>query len=117
MIFTNQYGFQKSKNTSDALIDFSNKCFKALNHRESLLGIFIDFSKAFDTVDHSILLEKFEDIYVFSEAAIPWFSSNLSNRKQFVRLDDNRKSAEKEIFMCVSHGSILGPTLFILYIK
>ena len=117
VIFTNQYGFQKSKNTSDALIDFSNKCFKALNDSESVLGIFIDFSKAFDTVDHSILLKKLEVIYDFSEAAISWFSSYLSNRKQFVQLDDIGKSTEKQISCGVPQGSILGPTLFILYIN
>ena len=53
---------------------FTNKCFNALNDSECVLGIFIDFSKAFDTVDHTILITKLEKFYDFSDSAVSWFS-------------------------------------------
>ena len=77
LIFPNQYGFQCNKSTCDALLKFSDKCFRALNDSESVLGIFIDFSKAFDTVDHQILLKKLNIYYNFSDSSVSWFSSYL----------------------------------------
>ena len=84
VILTYQYGFQKSKNTSDALIDLSNKCFKSLNNGESVLGIFI-------ACDHSILLKKLEVIYDLSEAAISWFSSYFVKLKVICSIRRYRK--------------------------
>ena len=116
VIFPNQYGFQQKKGTADALIQFTNKCFKALNDSECVLGIFIDFSKAFDTVDHTILISKLRNFYDFSDSAVSWFSDYLENREQFVQID-SVKSAPQNIKCGVPQGSILGPTLFILYIN
>ena len=77
-----------------------------------LIGVFIDLKKAFDTVDHGILIKKCEH-YGVRGAASDWLKSYLSNRKQFVNIDGC--SLELLDVICgVPQGSILGPTLFII---
>ena len=78
-------------------------------------GIFVDLSKAFDTVNHNILLDKL-DHYGFRGKANQLLASYLSNRKQFVELN-NHKSAYKPITCGVPQGSVLGPLLFLIYIN
>ena len=75
------------------------------------LGVFIDFSKAFDTVDHDILLEKLQH-YGVRNNSLKWFSNYLTNRKQFIPYDQNNKSTIMKIICGVPQGSILGPLLF-----
>ena len=58
ILYENQLGFQKYKSTSDAILKFTNFCYTAINNQEITLSIFLDFSKAFDTIDHEILLKK-----------------------------------------------------------
>ena len=111
-----QFGFQKNKGTSEALLNFSNKAFKALNQGHAILGIFIDFAKAFDTINHNILLQKLKCLYNFHQNTLDWFSSYLSMRSQFIQ-SECQKSAILQITCGVPQGSILGPTLFILYIN
>lgn len=105
-IFSNQYGFQKNKGTADALIEFSNNCFSALNDSNSILGTFIDFSKAFDTVNHDILLLKLKIIYNFSDTAILWFKDYLANRNQYVQIVSN-KSPKPPVQCGVPQGSMI----------
>ena len=101
-----------------AITELVDKIANAVERNETTAGIFLDLSKAFDTINHDILLYKL-DYYGFRGAAldhVDWFQSYLSNRKQFVRYqmhDSNHK-----IINCgVPQGSILGPLLFILYIN
>ena len=89
--------------------------FLSINQNEALLAIFLDFSKAFDTVDHEILLKKLE-YYGFRGNFLNWVRSFLSNRTQFVEINENRSSL-RDVTIGVPQGSTLGPLLFILYIN
>ena len=80
------------------------------------MGIFIDFSKAFDTIKHNILLDKLYH-YGVRGIAHKLIGSYLSNRKQFVYYDDECYSADEDISVGVPQGSVLGPLFFILYVN
>ena len=98
-----------------ALINLMNRLITSLKNDEYVLGIYLDFSKAFDTVDHVILLRKLAH-YGIRGTALKWFESNLSNREQYVTY--NGISSSKQRIKCgVPQGSILGPLLFFIYIN
>ena len=110
-----QFGFRKNHSTYMAIIELVDKVTSAVEKNESTLGIFLDLSKAFDTIDHDILLYKLE-YYGFRGIVLNWFKSYLENRKQFVRYQ-SCDSEYKNIKCGVPQGSILGPLLFILYVN
>ena len=95
---------------------FSSKAFKALDLGQTILGIFTEFTKAFVTIDHGILLRKLIDFHAFDEKALKWFSGYWSFRFQCVQYK-YCTSANISITCGVSQGSFLGPTCFISYIK
>jgi len=115
MIVDNQFGFRPNRSTTTALISLTNTVLSAFDNRRALLGIFIDFSKAFDTIDHLILIQKLEQ-FNFSADAIAWIKSYLTNRKQ-VTVINKTFSQFENVCIGVPQGSILGPTLFLLYIN
>ena len=114
-LFTLQFGFRKKHSTSHALISIVEEIRQNLDNNCFSCGVFVDLEKAFDTVNHKILLKKLEH-YGIRNVANTWFESYLSNRKQFVSLDGN-DSNFLEISCGVPQGSILGPLLFIIYIN
>jgi len=111
----NQYGFRKNISTSLALLDLVDKISMSTENNEYTIGIFLDLAKAFDTVNHNILLSKLYH-YGIRGVAHDWFTSYLNNRHQFVYLN-NAKSSKLPITCGVPQGSILGPLLFLLYIN
>ena len=83
ILFDNQYGFRTNHSTNLALMHLYDKLSYAIDQREYTMGIFIDLSKAFDTMNHEILFDKLEH-YEIRGIALKWFKSYLSNRLQFV---------------------------------
>ena len=109
-----QFGFRTNHSTYLAIIEVVDKVVSAVERNESTLGIFLDISKAFDTIDHDILYKL--EYYGFRGIVLDWFKSYLKNRKQFVRYQAC-DSEYKNIKCGVPQGSILGPLLFILYVN
>ena len=115
LIKLNQFGFQKNKNTSDAILEFMENVCDAFNNNQYYLAIFLDFSKAFDTISHDILLKKLDHMG-FRGPINQWIKSYLTNRRQFVNIGD-KSSDILDSKMGVPQGSTLGPLLFSLYIN
>ena len=101
ILSSSQYGFRSSMSTSMALLE--------------LTGVFIDLKKAFDTIDHHLLLRKLE-AYGIRGMANEWLKSYLHNRLQYVSVEDNNSDL-LNVICGVPQVSILGPKLFILYIN
>ena len=100
--------------TYHATIDLIDQISHAIDSKKYSIGIFLDLSKAFDTVDHNILLSKLSH-YGLSVNSISWFTSYLNDRKQYTSLL-NPNSYLCNISCGVPQGSILGPLLFLIYI-
>ena len=115
LLFGSQYGYRKNHSTETACLELVDKLYKQLDDNQSPFCVFIDLSKAFDTINHSILLAKLK-YYGFDQNALSWFKSYLTDRKQFVEVD-GYKSETKNIRTGVPQGSTLGPLLFIIYMN
>ena len=113
VLISNQFGFRKSHSSYMVLMVMINELTNALENGDYVIGIFLDFSKAFDTVNHEILLDKLYH-YGIRDNTLHWFQSYLTERQQFVTY--NGVSSNKKTIKCgVPQGSILSPLLFLVF--
>ena len=112
----NQFGFRKLHSSDMALMVLMNNLISSLENGETVVGVFLDFSKAFDTVERVILLAKLEHYGLRWIADLAWFRSYLTGREQFVTYN-GVASSTKPISCGLPQGSSLGPLLFLVYIN
>ena len=115
LFYNLQFGFRSEHSTNHALVDIVEEVRKSLDSKKSACGIFVDFQKAFDTVNHDILLHKLTT-YGIRGLAHDWLSSYLSNRSQFVSILGHESTTLPQPHG-VPQGSVLGPLLFLIYIN
>ena len=114
-LYLKQFGFRKNFSTANAILNFIDGIENAFDKNKFACGVFIDLKKAFDKVDHEILLKKLWH-YGIRGIANGWFKSYFTNRIQYVSINGISSDLLKVNFG-VPQGSVLGPLLFLLYIN
>jgi hypothetical protein len=114
VLYESQYGFRRNRSTINAVCELYLNAINAKLKNESFLAVFIDFSKAFDTIDHRILTKKLLQ-YGIRGTSLKWLESYLAPRSITVSLNGCSSKMARLSHFGVPQGSILGPLLFIVY--
>lgn len=115
VICKHQFGFRKGYSTADALLEFLDSVYLTLDQSRYLVSVFLDLSKAFDTVNHQLLLRKLHHVGIRG-VSNEWFKSYLDKRVQYVSVLGEASSLA-DVQTGVPQGSVLGPSLFLMYIN
>ncbi len=115
LLYTSQYGFRPQHSTTDAIMELIENALGSLENNKYMISVFLDLSKAFDTLDHKILLNKLNQ-YGVRGLSLKWFESYLEDRKQYVYYN-NTVSEAATVSRGVPQGSVLGPLLFVVYVN
>ena len=116
ILFESQCGFRKNKSTSQAAPLLIENISHAMEEKKSALCVFLDLSKAFDTIEHSTLVSKMYH-YGIRGVAHNWFTSYLENRSQYVLCSNTLSSYAMRVSDGVPQGSNLGSLLFLIYVN
>ena len=109
-LYKNQHGFRREHCTASAIYEYTQFLYDDFDKLNSTSSIFVDYSKAFDTFDHRILIKKLL-LYKFDRNSLNWFTNYLNDRTQMVKLENGIISSSLQVKMGVPQGSILGPFL------
>ena len=115
IFYKKQFGFQEGHSTEHAIVQLDDHIRNSFERKQYTLGLFVDLSKAFDTVNHKISISKLEN-YGIRGNNLPWFISYLTNQTQFMKYNNLNTSFQKTV--CgVTQGSVLRPLLFLIYVN
>ena len=115
ILSNSQYGFRAHMSTVHAALELTESISNSIDSKQHYAGVFIYLTKAFDTINHKLLVEKLS-FYGVRGVANAWLENYLMNRKQYVVVD-NQASSMQFIKCGVPQGSVLGPVLFLLFIN